>query len=128
MFCRFGWTAGDAGLCRCTLFEKWGIVTAGRHMHVATVQQNIAEAGSSFFIFRNGFFMTDFLWQTRHVSGQTAILKILSSNMFEEQKMTKLIWGTVLMALTATTVLAQNGGVDYYSATDLQGMAQQLRQ
>ena len=40
----------------------------------------------------------------------------------------KLIWGMALMSVMATTVLAQNSGVDYYSAADLQGMAQQLRQ
>ncbi len=40
----------------------------------------------------------------------------------------KFIWGVVLMAVTATTAWAQSGGVDYYSAVDLQKMEQQLRQ
>jgi len=71
---------GDAGLYRCTLFDKWGIFTAGRHMHVATVQQNIAEAGSGIPIFCDRLFVAD----EAYMSGQTAILKMPSSNMFEE--------------------------------------------
>lgn len=38
----------------------------------------------------------------------------------------KLIWGMVLMTLTATTALAHGGGVTYYSSADLHGMAQKL--
>ena len=40
----------------------------------------------------------------------------------------KLILGMVLMALTVTTALAQGGGVNHYSAAELQKMAQNLEQ
>jgi mannose-6-phosphate isomerase-like protein (cupin superfamily) len=40
----------------------------------------------------------------------------------------KLIWGMVFMALTATTALAQSGGVNYYSKAELQQMAHKLEQ
>lgn len=40
----------------------------------------------------------------------------------------KLIWGMVFMALTATTALAQGGGVNYYSNAQLQQMAHKLEQ
>jgi len=49
-------------------------------MHVATVQQNIAEAGSGIPIFCDRLFVAD----EAYMSGQTAILKMPSSNMFEE--------------------------------------------
>ncbi|MGO8718549.1 MAG: cupin domain-containing protein [Acidobacteriaceae bacterium] len=40
----------------------------------------------------------------------------------------KLIWGMVFMALTATAALAQGGGVNHYSAAELQQMAHKLEQ
>lgn len=40
----------------------------------------------------------------------------------------KLIWGMVFMALTATATLAQGGGVNHYSAAQLQQMAHKLEQ
>lgn len=40
----------------------------------------------------------------------------------------KLIWGIVAMAITASTALAQAGGVNHYSAAQLKQMAQKLEQ
>jgi mannose-6-phosphate isomerase-like protein (cupin superfamily) len=40
----------------------------------------------------------------------------------------KLIWGIVAMAITATTALAQSGGVNHYSAAELQQRAHNLEQ
>ncbi len=40
----------------------------------------------------------------------------------------KLMWGIVAMAITTSTVLAQAGGVDHYSAAQLKQMAQKLEQ
>lgn len=40
----------------------------------------------------------------------------------------KLIWGLVVMAFTATAALAQGGGVNHYSAAELQQMAHKLQQ
>jgi mannose-6-phosphate isomerase-like protein (cupin superfamily) len=39
-----------------------------------------------------------------------------------------LIWGLVVMAFTATTGLAQGGGVNHYSAAELQQTAHKLQQ
>lgn len=40
----------------------------------------------------------------------------------------RLIWGMVVMALTATTAMAQGGGVNHYSTAELQQMAHKLEQ
>jgi mannose-6-phosphate isomerase-like protein (cupin superfamily) len=40
----------------------------------------------------------------------------------------KLIWGLVAMAITASTALAQTGGLNHYSAARLKQMAQKLEQ
>ena len=40
----------------------------------------------------------------------------------------RLIWGIVVMAITASTALAQAGGVNHYSAAQLKQMAQKLEQ
>ncbi len=40
----------------------------------------------------------------------------------------KLIWGIVAMAITASTALAQTGGLNHYSAAQLKQMAQKLEQ
>ncbi len=40
----------------------------------------------------------------------------------------KLIWGIVAMAITASTALAQAGGMNHYSAAQLKQMAQKLEQ
>jgi mannose-6-phosphate isomerase-like protein (cupin superfamily) len=40
----------------------------------------------------------------------------------------KLIWGVVAMAITASTALAQTGGVNHYSPADLQQRAHKLEQ
>ena len=33
----------DGGFSGCGSFDNWGIVTAGRHMHVATLQQKLTK-------------------------------------------------------------------------------------